>query len=207
MPDYLSRFLRFPRIVPALLASLFIACAADTLPLNSERIDQRFGSYGIDVISNQNGVRRSNLYSVENGMPICRTYAVVRFINEPDRSYSRGHSRVLAGDSIGKVFKANGWQVNKRTLHIGQLDISAAQSDVIGLMKLAEPRDLAFHIYELSLQKGDKTYPYATIVEAHHPEYLTQSALHDIYPYDESNPLSADTLGELSRLVLKNDSL
>ena len=132
---------------------------------------------------------------------------MVRFTDEPDPSYSQGHARILAGDSIGKVFKANGWQISKRTLHIGQLDIGAAESNVIDLMKLAKPHDLAFHIYELSLQKGNKTYPYATIVEAHHPEYLTQSALLDIYPYDESNPLSADTLGELSRLVLINDTL
>ena len=45
------------------------------------------------------------------------------------------------------------------------------------------------------------------IVEAHHPEYLTQSALLEIYPYDQSKPLSADTLGELSRLVLIKDPL
>ena len=44
--------------------------------LNSERIAQRFGSYGIEVLESDGRVRVSNLYSNEQGGRICRTFAV-----------------------------------------------------------------------------------------------------------------------------------
>ena len=81
-------------LIPALLL-LFaaVACESDPSPeanttakvtieelrplLNSERIERKFGSYGIDVLRNDDAVRMSNLYSLRDGEKICRTFAVV----------------------------------------------------------------------------------------------------------------------------------
>ena len=69
----------------SVIAAALDACTHESERLNSERIAERFGSYGIEVISSGPGLRRSNLYSSEDEVRTCRTYAVVRFVDEPVR--------------------------------------------------------------------------------------------------------------------------
>jgi hypothetical protein len=183
------------------MAAALSACATETVLLNSERIEQQFGSYGIDVLASEAGLRRSSLYSVENGERICRTYAVVRFTDNPDTSYSPEHAKVMAGNSLGEVFKANGWAIHKQTLHLGSFDIDAPESEISRLMQFGEKRTLALHIYQLILAKDEQVFEYATIIEAHHPEYLTQSNLLDIYHYDDSESLTPRSLADLIALI------
>ena len=59
------------------------ACASQdtSVGLNSERIRQNFGSYGVDVLSNENKRRISSLYSIDGDEKTTRTYAVVDFID------------------------------------------------------------------------------------------------------------------------------
>jgi hypothetical protein len=45
--------------------------------LNSERISQRFGSYGIEILDASSDYRISNLFSDEDGLAITRTFAIV----------------------------------------------------------------------------------------------------------------------------------
>ena len=45
--------------------------------LNSERIEQRFGSYGITVLEQSDLTRVSNLYTLEEERETCRTFAIV----------------------------------------------------------------------------------------------------------------------------------
>lgn len=199
--DYFDNFSRKRSLTPAVIAAALSACATETVLLNSERIEQQFGSYGIDVLASEAGLRRSSLYSVENGVRICRTYAVVRFTDNPDTSYSPEHAKVLAGNSLGEVFKENGWAIHKQTLHIGSFDIDAPESEVSRLMQLGEKRTLALHIYQLLLAKDEQVFEYATIIEAHHPDYLKQSNLLDIYLYDNSESLAAHSLANLIALI------
>jgi hypothetical protein len=202
--DYFQNFSRKRSLTPAVMAAALSACATETLLLNSERIEQQFGSYGIDVLASEAGLRRSSLYSVENGERICRTYAVVRFTDDPDTSYSPEHAKVLAGNSLGEVFKANDWAIHKQTLHIGSFDIDAPESEISRLMQLGENRTLALHVYQLLLAKDEQVFEYATIIEAHHPDYLTQSNLLDIYQYDDIESLTARSLAELIALISSN---
>ena len=109
--DYFEDNFRRGNLTPAVLAAALGACATETLLLNSERIDQQFGSYGIDELASEAGLRRSSLYSIHNGKRICRTYAVVRFVDNPDSSYGQLHAKVLAGNSLGEIFKSNGWSI------------------------------------------------------------------------------------------------
>lgn len=204
MHSYFEKISDQHTLTPAVLAAALSACATETVVLNSERIERRFGSYGIDVLASEAGLRRSSLYSASGESRTCRTYSVVRFTDEPDSSYSPEHTKVLAGNSLGAVFKANGWRIHKQTLHIGSLDIGEENSSIAELMELTGNRSLALHIYQLLLAKGDHIFEYATIVEAHHPDYLSESDLLGIYQYTESESLSAAYLAEVGGLILKS---
>ena len=202
--EYFENIQHDVRITPAVLAAVLSACATETVLLNSERIEQRFGSYGNDVLASEAGLRRSSLYSIEDGDRVCRTYAVVRFTDEPDTSYSPEHAKVLAGNSLGEVFKANGWAIHKQTLHIGSFGVEQPASELIRSMRLAGSNNLALHIYQLLLARNDEVFEYATIIEAHHPAYLTQDDLLDIYHYDDSEALSTASIAELITVITTN---
>ena len=199
--DYFENISRGRKLTPEVLVAALSASATETVLLNSERIEQRFGSYGIDVLASEAGLRRSSLYSSGDGVRTCRTYAVVRFTEQPDTSYSPEHARVLAGNSLGDVFKANGWAIHKQTLHIGSFDLEHPASEISPLMKLDDSNTLALHIYQLLLARGNRVFEYATIIEAHHPAYLSQSDLLDIYHYDDSETLSAESISDLISLI------
>ena len=62
--------------------------AASRPLLNSERIAQEFGSYGVAVLESDDRVRVSNLYSLRGETKICRTYAVVYYPDATDAAVS-----------------------------------------------------------------------------------------------------------------------
>lgn len=201
MLSYFDDISRRARLTPAILAAALSACATETVLLNSERIEDRFGSYGIDVLASEAGLRRSSLYSIEDGEHVCRTYAVVRFSDNPDESIGAEHAKVLAGNSLGAVFKSNGWKVHKQTMHIGSFEMPASSTDVGNLMRLQQDSVLGLHVYQLLLARGGRIFEYATIAEAHHPEYLTEQQLRDIYSFDESESLDSRELQTLHDLL------
>src|ERR1044072_7114553 len=86
-----------------------LAQPAERELLNSERIEAKFGSYGIEVLE-QNALRRvSNLYSGSGGEKPCRSSAVVPSPPQIDEAVATEHAAVLAGGSLGAVFVAAGW--------------------------------------------------------------------------------------------------
>ncbi len=186
---------------PSVLAAVLSACATESVVLNSERIEQRFGSYGIDVLASEAGLRRSSLFSYEGDHTTCRTYAVVQFAEDADTGWNDAHSRVLAGDSIGETFKEGGWDIRKNTLYIGTIRLPESRTEVGDLMRLSGAHDLALHIYQLVLVRGAKELEYAMILEAHHPEYLTVNDLLGIFTHEAAEPISRSDLDRLSTLV------
>ena len=184
------------------LAAALSASAMESELLNSERIAKRFGNYGIEVVSAKPGLRRSNLYSAKDGGRVCRTYAVVRFADQTTGDISEEHSRILAGGSIGAVFRENGWEIFKQTIYVDEIEIDAPSNDIAQLMGLDESQVLAAHIYRLQLRKGDLTVDYATIIETHHPDYLSKSDLDHLYTTDKAARLKSDEVSELIDLVL-----
>lgn len=179
------------------------ACETEPALLNSERIQQRFGSYGIKVLSSEPGLRRSSLYSIDEDTPVCRTYAVVRFADQLHDGYSEEHAKVLAGNSIGAVFRSHGWDIHKQTIYIGNLLLPARSTQIGQLMQISSQDELSLHVYQLLLARNDLVFEYATIVETHHPEYLTESDILELYEYDESAGLSPQAVSDLARLVLE----
>ncbi len=191
-----------PTTVPiSVLAVALHACTAEPELLNSERIEAKFGKYGIEILSNDVQLRRSNLYSISDGVRTCRTYAVVEFLEAPDHRTVEEHQRIVGGGSIGEVFKSHGWRIYKQTLHIGELTVVDAESEIARLMHLDRELQLAMHIYRLLIEKHDTSINYATIIEVHHPDYLDYAALRDTYPVSDTRLLTEKQLSALVSLV------
>lgn len=186
---------------PSVLAAVLSACATESVILNSERIERHFGSYGIEVLASEAGLRRSNLFSYEGNTPTCRTYAVVQFVDQLDDRYDEAHTRVLAGGSIGATFKEDGWDIDKHTLYVGTVPLPEGPSEVRRLMRLTGPRNLALHVYQLVLVRGEIELEYATIMEAHHPDYLDRADLESIFEVDARQTLSPEDLEQLASLI------
>lgn len=195
--------MRRTRVPETILAIALSACVVEPELLNSERIKQRFGSFGLDVLHSSNGLRRASLYSNEDGRKLCRTYSIVRFDNVPDTVIGDEHAQILAGSSIGSTFKANGWTIYKETRFVGELQIPAKADEVLQLMAVGENELLAMHVYRLLLKKDVQIIDYSTIIELHHPEYLDKEQVTTLYMVDEPARLTDTELSEVSDLVLK----
>lgn len=171
------------------------ACSATGQRLNSERIEHRFGSYGVDVLRSEDGYRVSSLYSGTDAGKVTRTFAVVSFSDRINAALAREHSDVRSGKSVGAVFKSAGWTLEKHNVFVGELTLTAQQNVVATLMHVNLPEKLASHVYLLVVRKDDHSYNYASIVELHHPDYLTVEDLRDTYGeiiFDDSNRNGVD---------------
>jgi hypothetical protein len=146
--------------------------------LNSERIAAAFGSYGIEVLTATADTRVSNLYSVEAESRVCRTFAIVRYASEIAPDLAAAHAEIVRGGSMGAVLTAAGWTVRKRHLFFGEIPAGAA---VAKLMAIPVGTRLAEHAYVLDVTKDGREFPYAALVEIHHPAYLGMDDLRSIY--------------------------
>lgn len=167
-------------LVLALVAS-FSALIASAQILNSERIEQTFGSFGIDVLYSDESLRVSNLYSEHGGQKITRTLAVVQYPAFVDPAFAAVHQQILDGGSIGATFQDAGWEVVKINLSVQAISQPDELTRSIGTDS-ATP--IATHFYRLEIETAGKRFPYAEIVELHHPDYLTLEDLQRIYPLD-----------------------
>ncbi|MGI9272051.1 MAG: hypothetical protein ACR2QT_09770 [Woeseiaceae bacterium] len=193
------------RVSSIVAVAALSACAYEPEALNSERIENRFGSYGIEVLSHSAGIRRSSLYSYDDDQQICRTYAVVQFEDDSTPRVAEAHASVLAGQSIGATFKSTGWKIKKSTVHVGHLPSVEPSHSIGTLMQLKEPTDLGIHAYKLILEKDAQSMNYATIVETHHPEYLSVEELNSLYGDEVESHLDENEIGKLFMLVLNTD--
>jgi hypothetical protein len=151
--------------------------------LNSERIAAAFGSYGVEVLEQDEQVRVSNLFSGAGQDKTCRTFAVVRYPRHLDGAIAAEHAEIVAGGSIGAVFAAHGWQVRKTHLSYAERPASARLAQ---LMRVAAGTTLAEHIYVLDVVKDGRAIEYAVLAEIHHPDYLAAPDLARIYgPVDD----------------------
>jgi hypothetical protein len=198
-------FMQPNRLSPVVIAAALNACALEPESLNSERIARRFGSYGIEVLSHSAGVRRTSLYSLAEEQKICRTYAVVRFVDADTPRVAAAHAEILAGQSIGATFKSSGWTIGKISLHTGSLLIEDLRHPIARLMALERATELGVHAYQLVLQQDTQTIEYATIVETHHPEYLGVKDLEKLYGENIQQKLNSQDAGNLSTLIMDMD--
>ena len=79
------------------------------------------------------------------------------------------------------------------------------QHPIARLMRLKHGAALAVHVYRMTLEKNDQSIQYATIIEAHHPDYLTEAALRDLYAIDKEQQFSSANLAPLLAMIMKTD--
>lgn len=158
--------------------------------LNSERIEQTFGSYGIEVLSQTDAERVSDLYSGMGDDRTTRTFAVVAYPSTIDDAVAEEHATIVDGGSIGSTFRDAGWTIDKIDTYVGEVPAGEIPARAFELMQV-EPDDLAMHVYRFDVSRDGPPIEYATIVELHHPEYLTATQLVDIFgpsPTDAPDP-------------------
>jgi hypothetical protein len=192
--------MRHHRITTVVLAAALGACSVQPELLNSERIAHHFGNYGIEILEQDSDSRHSNLYSTHDGVRTCRTYAVVGFVGSNAVDMSEVHEKVVAGGSIGSTLKDAGWEIRKETFFVGALYIPDPGHRIAGLMRLQQDSDVAVHAYKLHIEKTTLSVHYATIIEAHHPDYLDEAELRGLY--SESHEADADEINRIRQLVL-----
>jgi len=180
-------------MLAATCIALLVSCSSPPPLLNSERIEQRFGSYGVEVIRADENIRYSSLHSLENGEPVTRTLAVVEFADPMPAPLRAAHQQIVSGESIGATFKSAGWSIDKPLLGYDVLAASPRFGRVYELMGLDEPAPLAVHRYRLQLLQGDEALEYATISEIHSPAYLTAEEVREIYGQPSSGPTTTAT--------------
>ena len=178
--------------------SVSVDVTASTAPLlNSERIEQRFGSYGIEVIAQDEATRVSDLYSGEGAERVTRTFAVVSYPTSIDDAFADEHEAIVAGGSIGSTFRDAGWTIDKRDVYVGSVDgadVPVLAFDSMGI----EQQDLALHLYRFDVVRDGETFEYATIAEFHHPDYLTVGEVTSIFGEGEVEQLDPEELARLA---------
>ncbi len=148
---------------------------------NSDMIQLKFGNYEIDVLENDPGIRVSNLYSVKDGIRTNRTFAVVEYPVVIESAFRKEHDAIISGQSIGVVFKSNGWISTKRHQYFGVLEASSDYPDMFSVFGDIGASQLAIHVYSLLVTKNNRAFQYALITEVHHPAYLKLEDLQAIY--------------------------
>lgn len=156
------------------------ACAPAPL-LNSERIAQRYGNYGIEIMHAGDGRRISNLYSEEDGRRTMRTLALVEFTAADAAEIATEHQHILAGGSIGAVFKEAGWTIEKVSSHYCLSRVDLASMPELKRMDIDFPATLATYTYVFQVKKAASSINYATITEIYHPDYLQADPLANGY--------------------------
>ncbi len=176
-----------------------VSTPATTAPLlNSERIEQTFGSYDIEVLQQTASERVSDLYSGMGDDRTTRTFAVVTYPATIDDAVATEHAAIVDGGSIGATFRDAGWTIDKIDRYIGSLPAADVPPAAFDRMNI-EPTDLAMHVYRFDVSRDGETIEYATIVELHHPEYLTSAQLIEVFgdsPTDAPEPALLSTINE-----------
>ena len=156
---------------------------------NSERIRHKFGSYGIEILENSHGLRVSSLYSTHGGVKINRTFAVVAYPDSIEPAFRKEHEAIINGESIGIVFKQNGWMIEKHHQYFGEIDTPAGYFDTSSSHGKTIKNRSAIHVYSLVVNKDGSEFQYASIAETHHPDFLQLENLAAIYGPEFDNHL------------------
>lgn len=172
---------------------------------NSDRIRLKFGNYGIDVIENGLRIRVSRLFSMDDGVKTNRTFAVVMYPDVIEPAFEKEHEAIIKGQSIGIVFKENGWSIEKKHHYFGELDPSADFSEAHSIFGDIGEIKPVIHVYSLNIRKDSSEFHYASIAEVHHPAYLGMEELHAIYgkAFDDNLSKDRDTTAFLKIVASK----
>lgn len=198
----LSKQSVYTKVVALVILAVFPgACAQQhEVMLNSDRIRQEFGNYGVEILYSDEKQRITSLYSETTEEKTARTYAVVVFDTPVADALIQAHQNILSGKSIGEEFRNAGWKIDKLHVFIGELNVPADHLEIQRNMNIRLPALLAAHTYQFVVTRDDRSITYATIVEIHHPDYMDIDELEQVYGvmlFDDSKRLSIDDFVEL----------
>ena len=179
MRDFTINIARYLFFLLSLSSSWPLHAGPSQSLLNSERIEQRFGDFGIEILEADSQTRISNLYSMDTAGPTMRTLAIVEFTGATDPHLTAEHRRIVAGESIGAVFQESGWHIEKITLAVCAMPFDIDAYPQLQLMNIELPATLAIRRYVFRVSSDGSEIDYATITEIHHPDYL---AIADLAP-------------------------
>ena len=140
--------------------------------MNSEQILQRFGSYRVKVLHQDEVSRVANLCSQHDRQDICRTLAVTRFATPTPEALTSADQLIRSGMSIGSTLADASCAISREILAevcapCGSGFVRHAEGTV------AEGDALYVRLYRLDAGLTEASLePYATIAEAHHPDHL-----------------------------------
>ena len=171
-----------------LLFTQVATVTAEVTPsLNSDVIRERFGSYGVEVLSQNDELRVANLFSGEGNSKVSRTLAVTVFVLPRDSRLDASDQVIRAGGSIGASLRNAGFVVDKRVLLDTEVTTGsgfvALSNNTVGVRTQLKTR-----VYALYAVEGNEALPYAVIAEAYHPEHAPP-------PFDErtTDPILVDS--------------
>lgn len=147
--------------------------------LNSERIEEKFGSFGgaLLVQNPAQDYRLANLYSLEENHRISRTIALTQFNKTMPQKLKAAHKEILDGASIGKTLRNYGFEIRKDILYKGE------QKEMpLKILRLMNTNETIFAsiIYNLYAQAEGVLYEYCTIAEVYAPQFLGLDELNHI---------------------------
>jgi len=148
--------------------------------LNSERIRSCFGSYGVEVIHQDDQLRVSSLYSLDGEERITRTLAISEFASSLPASLNEAYQAIRAGASMGATLEDAGWRVEKRQRYSGEVAASAALGCLSNPPELEAQSMLALQVYDLYVVREQEVVRFALLAELHDPRYLTLPDLQQI---------------------------
>ncbi len=151
------------------------AGAKETQPLNSDKIRERFGHYGVELLHQDAIARLASLYSMSDQRRITRTLALTRFELPTHPALAVEDEQIRAGASIGATLRSAGWQVIKD----GQADCQTLAGERfarLGGSTLAADDPVLIRVYTLKVTGKNLSLDYAVIAEAYHPEHIPPTA-------------------------------
>tara|TARA_B110000879_G_C11108569_1_gene486369 strand:- start:592 stop:1233 length:642 start_codon:yes stop_codon:yes gene_type:complete len=168
--------------------------------LNSQRILRLFGTYGIEVLYQNDKFRISNLYSSDEDKNTMRTCAFVNFCNPVAPSLLDTHRSIVAGSSMGATLAKNGFKIIKTPIFFGESNLPTE----IKTQMNVESASCAVHVYKMSVlnQNESVVNDYCIISEVHSPSYITCNTLARIYPeeYIRHNQMNEQAKEQLENI-------
>lgn len=147
------------------------ACAKESQPLNSDKIRERFGHYGVELLDQNAITRLASLFSISDQRRITRTLALTRFELPTHPALAAEDQQIRAGASIGATLRSAGWQVVKD----GSADCQTLAGERfarLGGSTLTPEDPVLIRVYTLKLMRENVSLDYAVIAEAYHPEHV-----------------------------------
>ena len=143
--------------------------------MNSDQIKAKFGNYHIQVLRQSKLTRVANLYTEHDKVKICRTLAVTRFSQPTAESLLLVDEIIRQGNSIGTTFIRQGFTVTK-ALAAEAVTYAGRKFEELCCSSIDSRALIYVGLYQLNVSASDgQKQPYATIAEAHHPEYISPS--------------------------------